>query len=131
MSTTIIDPCKECGRSTAFGSGLFVNRLPADGDTYLCPECLTEQCDKCGADTLEPDRNSEYDVLCEDCSIEEEEKRRASKEAAGKKLRDLVADIHPTAKKSSEDYEHAATEFLEWLNEGVVERRLAWWGDDD
>lgn len=43
--------CVQCGRDTAFGSGLFVNRISAqteferdDGvievrDGYLCPEC--------------------------------------------------------------------------------------------
>lgn len=47
--------CVECGRDTSPGSGLFVNRIPADHDDgegrrvvgYLCPECAT--CDDCGA----------------------------------------------------------------------------------
>ena len=46
------DYCVECLQSTAFGSGRFVNRIPADRDIedeegnhlgnrdgYLCPEC--------------------------------------------------------------------------------------------
>jgi len=35
------DLCKECGEDTSFGSGKFVNRIPAD-DQYLCEECLIE-----------------------------------------------------------------------------------------
>ena len=49
--------CVSCGRDTSFGTGLFVNRIPADAeyeseyggkivfkegqyrDGYLCPEC--------------------------------------------------------------------------------------------
>jgi hypothetical protein len=38
----IIDPCDECGESTAFGSGKFVNRYPVfneNFDGYRCDEC--------------------------------------------------------------------------------------------
>jgi len=44
------DKCIECMRSTVFGTGLFVNRLPADNDKYigyLCPECNWHECDRC------------------------------------------------------------------------------------
>lgn len=43
------DKCVECLRSTSFGSGLFVNRIPADNDNYigwLCPECNFHECDR-------------------------------------------------------------------------------------
>ena len=46
----IKDKCVECLRSTAFGTGLFVNRIPADNDKYigwLCPECNYWECDRC------------------------------------------------------------------------------------
>jgi hypothetical protein len=37
------DPCEECGASTIYGSGLFVNREPGDSeDTYLCPICQSQ-----------------------------------------------------------------------------------------
>ncbi len=42
--------CVECLRSTSFGTGLFVNRIPADNDKYLgwlCPECNFHECDRC------------------------------------------------------------------------------------
>ena len=29
------DKCVECLKSTAFGTGLFVNRIPADNDKYI------------------------------------------------------------------------------------------------
>ena len=42
--------CVECKRSTTFGSGLFVNRIPADDNEgnvgYMCPECQMIECDK-------------------------------------------------------------------------------------
>ena len=44
------DKCVECLRSTSFGTGLFVNRIPADNDEYigrLCPECNYYECDRC------------------------------------------------------------------------------------
>ena len=43
----IADPCVECGESTAFGSGRFVNRVPSDKG-YLCPVCMMIECDECG-----------------------------------------------------------------------------------
>jgi len=39
------DICIECHRDTSFGSGLFVNRIPADNG-YICPECFV--CPDCG-----------------------------------------------------------------------------------
>ncbi len=46
-----LDPCVECGESTAPGSGRWVNRLPFD-DGYKCIECLGSvfECDRCGED---------------------------------------------------------------------------------
>ena len=51
--TIVMDPCVECGQSTAFGFGRFVNRLWVDGDGehigYQCIECLGSvfDCDRC------------------------------------------------------------------------------------
>ena len=50
--------CVECNEDTSFGSGRFVNRIPASVDTtcgdkeyeiegYLCPECNQLECDRC------------------------------------------------------------------------------------
>lgn len=53
----MIDNCIYCGMSTAFGSGRFVNRIPADRelyetgeylDGYACAECAGYECDECG-----------------------------------------------------------------------------------
>ena len=54
------DYCVECLQSTAFGTGRFVNRIPADRDVYneegeiignregwLCAECNFFECDRC------------------------------------------------------------------------------------
>lgn len=43
---TITDACVYCGRSTAFGSGMFVNRIPID-DGWGCAECSGFECDEC------------------------------------------------------------------------------------
>ena len=36
------DKCVECLRSTSFGTGLFVNRIPADNDEYIDSEIGNE-----------------------------------------------------------------------------------------
>ena len=52
-------PCVFCNHPTEFGSGRFVNRIPADTwhefddgteeyrDGYACAECMTSECDRC------------------------------------------------------------------------------------
>ena len=59
------DKCIECLRSTSFGSGLFVNRIPADNDKYLgwlCPECNWYECDRCDERIYDEDDCTPYDV---------------------------------------------------------------------
>ena len=74
MIIDIGDKCVECKNDTSFGSGRFVDRIPAermDGveslriEGYLCPECQLEKCDKCG----ELNDCSGYNTMfiCEDC----------------------------------------------------------------
>ena len=98
--------CCECGRDTSFGSGRFVNRIPGDRtidedspfkhllaegfinvDGYLCPECLSDECDRCGEMTCldeqvheghfeDPDfefHDKAY-LVCFDCLTDEEQK---------------------------------------------------------
>jgi hypothetical protein len=48
MATPAVkDPCVYCGKSTAFGSGKFVNRLSVN-DGWGCAECSGFECDGCG-----------------------------------------------------------------------------------
>ena len=67
LNVDIGDLCTHCGRDTAFGTGLFVNRIPSgtDGtlvitggeedvrisvtvDGYMCPDCQLVECESCG-----------------------------------------------------------------------------------
>ncbi len=34
------EACRDCGHSVTWGSGRFVNRVPAD-DEWLCAECIS------------------------------------------------------------------------------------------
>jgi DNA-directed RNA polymerase subunit RPC12/RpoP len=60
------DKCVECGESTAFGSGRFVNRIPAD-EGWLCPDCLAEVCETCGDDVLEYTGKNGF-IQCDPCA---------------------------------------------------------------
>lgn len=51
-SAVLSDACVYCGRSTAFGSGRFVNRIPAD-DGWMCEECQMEGNDEMTAVAVE------------------------------------------------------------------------------
>tara|TARA_R100000963_G_scaffold9453_1_gene6270 strand:+ start:942 stop:1274 length:333 start_codon:yes stop_codon:yes gene_type:complete len=49
-AVNIGDNCVYCLKDTSFGSGRFVNRIPAstnDYDGYACPECMETECDRC------------------------------------------------------------------------------------
>lgn len=66
---TILDPCFYCNKSTAFGSGRFVNRLPVE-DGWGCAECSGFVCDKCDKqiyldeDVYDSERNGFYHEAC-------------------------------------------------------------------
>jgi hypothetical protein len=66
MCGDIGNKCVSCNQDTSFGSGRFVNRIPADGDYesldeqgntifsdgeyrdgFLCPECNRHECCRC------------------------------------------------------------------------------------
>ena len=89
------DKCVDCRQDTSFGSGRFVNRIPAfvdrevDGkwlelDGYLCAECREMECEGKDCDYMVLDDYTIIDgtVLCNTCveKIPAEEKLRLQKE---------------------------------------------------
>ena len=81
MKLPVIDVgsmCVDCGKDTAMGSGLFVNRMPSDKiwsvneqfevevDGYLCRECQLLDCGTCKTAVLDYEliNNS---VVCINC----------------------------------------------------------------
>ena len=72
MTIDIGHNCIECHEDTKFGSGRFVNRIPADNEKYsgyLCVGCQSENCDECNTLTHEYFLDDDSDVLCEDCYV--------------------------------------------------------------
>ena len=68
------DKCVECLRSTSFGTGLFVNRIPADNDNYigwLSPECNFHECDRCNEKIYCDEDFTPYDVYRPDEFVDE------------------------------------------------------------
>ena len=83
--------CVCCNKDTSFGSGRFVNRIPADAeyesldekghvifaedeyrDGYLCESCQEIESDKCLKRTADFSVGREidgkyYDIICSDC----------------------------------------------------------------
>jgi hypothetical protein len=83
--TDIGNRCVHCGADTSFGSGLFVNRIPADADYqaedsegniifkdgeyrdgYACAPCMALDCDRC--DVSIP---LDEDITADDCDLME------------------------------------------------------------
>ena len=78
------DYCVDCLQSTAFGTGRFVNRIPADRDVedeegiylgrrdgYLCPECNFTECDRCNEKIYCDEDFTPYDVYRPDEFVDE------------------------------------------------------------
>tara|TARA_R100001594_G_C4020497_1_gene259005 strand:- start:80 stop:352 length:273 start_codon:yes stop_codon:yes gene_type:complete len=62
--------CIDCKKDTSFGSGLFVNRVPADNgkeEGYLCSECQMIECDVCDQLTNDWEYNEDGILHCLDC----------------------------------------------------------------
>lgn len=71
MSAYFGNLCIECWEDTSFGSGKYVNRIPADNgvrDGYLCAECQCIECDECGESTLEYTTDYNGNWLCPECT---------------------------------------------------------------
>lgn len=60
------DKCRDCGEDTSFGSGKFVNRIPAD-DGWVCAECMLFDCDECGELTEEVYTGKDGGFYCDEC----------------------------------------------------------------
>ena len=71
MSKDIGNKCVECLQDTSFGSGKYVNRIPADNginDGYMCSYCQSCECDVCSELTLEYHNcNETGNVYCDNC----------------------------------------------------------------
>jgi formylmethanofuran dehydrogenase subunit E len=70
MIKDIRQNCIECREDTKFGSGRFVNRIPAENDKYngyLCVDCQSEECDECNEMTFEYAFDDNDSFLCWDC----------------------------------------------------------------
>ena len=78
------DYCVDCLQSTAFGTGRFVNRIPADRDVedekgnylgrrdgWLCPACNFTECDRCDEKIYCDEDFTPYDVYRPDEFVDE------------------------------------------------------------
>jgi len=75
MIIDIGNKCVECKNDTSFGSGRFVNRIPAGNDEfegYLCTECRLMTCEMCGEEVVEYGGYNNM-IVCDDCNPEYEE----------------------------------------------------------
>ena len=74
-------PCVFCDHPTEFGSGRFVNRIPADTyhelengeeeyrDGYACADCMATDCDRCGKSIDMDEDITPYDVAEGSCEF--------------------------------------------------------------
>ena len=68
------ETCIECKKSVKWGTGLYVNRLPADNEKYigyLCAECNFHECDRCNEKIYCDEDFTPYDVYRPDEFVDE------------------------------------------------------------
>ena len=70
------ESCLWCGEDTSFGSGRFVNRIPASRqdaiddeyrDGFQCAECQAINCNVCKEPNLDYEFSNNANVICRDC----------------------------------------------------------------
>ena len=69
MTIDIGNKCVSCFKDTSFGSGRFVNRIPAGTDEYegyQCPECQMIECDECEKLSLEYIMTEHGTIYCDE-----------------------------------------------------------------
>jgi len=62
--------CVNCLEDTSFGSGKFVNRIPAENEKYegyQCYECQSIECDKCSQPSFEYHEDLNGNIYCDNC----------------------------------------------------------------
>ena len=73
--------CLWCREDTSFGTGKFVNRIPAskqdsiddESETgFQCAECPTVECSVCKESVIDYSCTENADIICEDCQGEDE-----------------------------------------------------------
>jgi len=70
------DLCLWCREDTSFGSGKFVNRIPADRQDsidekyesgFMCADCQCVECDVCKESKMDYDITENANIICRDC----------------------------------------------------------------
>ena len=73
--------CLWCREDTSFGTGKFVNRIPASkqdsiDDEYetgfQCSDCQTVECSVCNESVIDYSFTENADIICDDCQCEDE-----------------------------------------------------------
>jgi len=93
MTVDIGHNCIGCHEDTQFGSGRFVNRIPAENDEYdgyLCVDCQSDNCDECDRLTHEYHHDDDGNFLCEDCYMD-------------KLKKGLTSDVYDLLEEEDED----------------------------
>lgn len=71
MATVDIgNKCVNCLEDTSFGSGKFVNRIPAENEKYegyQCYECQSIECDGCNQPSLDYNVDLNGNFYCDNC----------------------------------------------------------------
>ena len=82
MTIDIGNECTQCRKDTSFGSGRFVDRIPAGNDEfegYLCTECRLMTCEMCNEEVIDYGGYNGM-IVCDDCNPEEDEDEEEVKE---------------------------------------------------
>jgi|DEB0MinimDraft_4_1074332.scaffolds.fasta_scaffold209602_1 hypothetical protein len=74
--------CLWCREDTSFGTGKFVNRIPASKQDsiddeyetgYQCADCQAEECSVCKQSVIEYSFTENCDAICYECNPDEDE----------------------------------------------------------
>lgn len=88
--------CIKCNCDTAWGSGNFINRIPAEDDNatgYMCVDCQSVECDYCHDFTIDFEVTENADVICSDCQSKSNSIHGINKKVSIKRIESIAQDI--------------------------------------
>jgi len=92
--------CIKCNCDTAWGSGNFINRIPAEDDNstgYMCVDCQSVECDYCNDFTVDFEVTENAEVICFECQRKANSvngiKKKISIERIESIAKDIISDV--------------------------------------
>lgn len=102
--------CIKCNCDTAWGSGNFINRIPAEDDNatgYICVDCQSIECDFCNEFTIDYEFTENSDVICSECKSKNARVHSLKREISIDRIEAIAKDIISDTDWVQDSHDHS------------------------